>query len=216
MNVQQGTLMETVVLLHGIWMKPVIMRPLAARLRTAGFNTCCFSYPSVKKTPAQNARLLHEYTDSLPGDRLHFVAHSLGGIVLMHYFARFQEPRPGRVVLLGSPLRGSAYAEKFHQLSLVRRALGNSTEQGLLGDVPAWQGGRDLGMVAGTRNIGVGNLLGRAEQTNDGAVFLSETQLPGLTDHISLPVSHTGMLLSARVARQVIHFLKNGCFLIDR
>jgi pimeloyl-ACP methyl ester carboxylesterase len=207
--------METVILLHGIWMKPVIMQPLAARLRKAGFNTACFSYPSVKKSPAQNAQLLHEYTDSLPGDRLHFVAHSLGGIVLMHYFARFQEPRPGRVVLLGSPLCGSAYAGKFHQLPLVRQALGNSTEQGLLGNVPAWQGGRDLGMVAGTRNIGVGNLLGRAAQTNDGAVFLTETQLPGLTDHISLPVSHTGMLLSVRVARQVIHFLKNGHFLID-
>ncbi len=208
--------METVILLHGIWMKPVIMQALAARLRKGGYNTACFSYPSLKKTPAQNAQLLREYTHGLSGDRLHFVAHSLGGIVLMHYFSLFAEPRPGRVVLLGSPVCGSAYAEKFQQLPLSRLTLGNSIEQGLLGGVPPWEGGRDLGMIAGTRNIGVGNLLGRSTETNDGAVFLAETQLPGLSDHLSLPVSHTGMLLSARVARQVIHFLKNGYFSPER
>ncbi len=207
--------METVVLLHGIWMKPMVMQPLALRLRQAGYDTRCFSYPSRKKTPAQNASLLKEYTRGIAGERLHFVAHSLGGIVLMHFFARFTEPHQGRVVMLGSPVCGSANAEKFQHLPLSHWTLGNSIEQGLLGDVPAWQGRRELGMIAGSRSVGVGNLLGRSAQTNDGAVFLAETQLPGLTDHVTMPVSHTGMLMSARVARQVIHFLKNGYFSFD-
>ena len=206
--------MDTVVLLHGIWMKPIIMQALSLRLRGAGYHTNCFSYPSVSKTPAQNARLFHDYVQALEGERLHFVAHSLGGIVLMHYFAQYQETRPGRVVLLGTPIGGSASAHQFSHLPLSQLTLGKSIEQGLLGDVPAWNGGRQIGMIAGSRSMGVGKLLGRSEDVNDGAVYLSETRMPSLTDHITLPVSHTGMLFSARVSRQVIHFLENGFFSI--
>jgi pimeloyl-ACP methyl ester carboxylesterase len=206
--------MDTVVLLHGIWMKPIVMQALSMRLRAVGYRSSCFSYPSRSKTPAQNARLFHDYVQTLEGDRLHFVAHSLGGIILMHYFAQGHDSRPGRVVLLGSPIGGSASARQFSDLALTRLALGKSIEQGLLGDVPAWSGERQIGMIAGSRSIGVGKLLGRSAEINDGAVYLSETQMSSMTDHITLPVSHTGMLFSAKVARQVIHFLENGYFSI--
>jgi len=207
--------METIVLLHGIWMKPVVMQGLAVRLRKAGYITRCFSYPSLIKTPKQNAQLLHQYIQSVPGDTVHFVAHSLGGIVLMHYFHLYKDQRPGRVLLLGSPIGGSERARQFGQLPFLQAALGKSTEQGLLGDVPTWAGDRDLGMIAGSRSMGVGNLLGRSADVNDGAVFLSETQIPELSDHVTLPVSHAGMLVSAKVALQVIHFIKNGYFALS-
>lgn len=204
--------MDTVVLLHGIWMKPVVMQALSMRLRSAGYRTCCFSYPSVSKTPAQNARLLHDYIQTIEDGKLHFVAHSLGGIVLMHYFSHYQETRPGRVVLLGSPVCGSAAAHRFSELPLSHITLGKSVEQGLLGGAPAWKGDRQIGMIAGNRSIGIGRFLGRSDEVNDGAVYLSETQMPLLTDHLTLAVNHTGMLFSAEVARQVIHFLENGYF----
>ncbi|HEC28176.1 MAG TPA: alpha/beta fold hydrolase [Gammaproteobacteria bacterium] len=203
---------ETVVLLHGLWMKSVVMQPLATRLRQAGFTTRCFSYPSVQTSPSGNAGLLHDFLLPLQTERLHFVAHSLGGIVLLHYFQQFNEVRPGRVVMLGTPVAGSAHARKISQLPFSELSLGKSIEQGLLGGVPAWTGGRDLGMIAGTRGFGFGNLMGRSEGINDGAVYLDETRIPGLTDHISLAVSHSAMLLSRKVADQTIHFLKNGYF----
>jgi len=67
-------------------------------------------------------------------------------------------------------------------------------------------------MIAGTRGIGLGSLMGRSEGINDGAVYLDETRIPGLTDHISLAVSHSAMLLSRKVADQTIYFLKDGYF----
>jgi pimeloyl-ACP methyl ester carboxylesterase len=155
---------------------------------------------------------LHQYLQSLPGECVHFVAHSLGGIVLMHYFHLYKDVRPGRVVLLGSPVAGSERASQFNQLPFMQTVMGKSTEQGLLGEVPPWSGGRDLGMIAGSRSIGVGNLLGRSTATNDGIVYVYETQVPGLTDHVVLPTSHSGMLISDKVAQQVIHFIKNGYF----
>jgi len=204
------------VLLHGIWMKSIVMQPLARRLRQAGYKTRCFSYPSLFRSPAQNARVFHDYASEIDTDRLHFVAHSLGGIVLMHYFDQFKAPVDGRVVMLGSPLAGNINANKINKMGLSSVMLGRSVEEGLLGDVPAWQGHRDLGMIAGSRGgIGIGRLLGRSEEINDGAVLLSETQIEGISDHITMPVSHSGMLISASVAEQVIYFLKKGHFLLQ-
>jgi len=207
--------MEAVILIHGIWMKSIIMQPMAARLRKAGFQTHCFSYPSVYKTPAQNARLFARFARSVSADKVHFVAHSLGGIVLMHYFHENKETRPGRVVMLGSPVKGSSNAKIINNLPLFRLALGESIEQGLLGDIPAWGNQRQLGMIAGSKSLGVGNLLGRSHAPNDGAVLIEETRIPQLADHITLPVSHSGMLLSAKVSEQIIHFIENGYFLFN-
>lgn len=204
--------MDAVVFLHGIWMKSIVMQPMALRLRKAGFQTHCFSYPSLQKTPAENAALFRQYIHSIKADRLHFVAHSLGGIVLTHYFHAFNESRPGRVVMLGVPLNGSNNAKKINSMPVFNRLLGESVEQGLLGGVPAWKSQRQTGMIAGNRGIGVGKLLWRSLAENDGAVAVSETIVPELTDHIVMPVSHSGMLTSAKVSAQVIHFLENGYF----
>ena len=206
---------QTVVLLHGIWMKSIVMQPLARQLRQAGYKTRCYSYPALFRTPAENARVFSDYINDIDTDRLHFVAHSLGGIVLMHYFDQFQPAVDGRVVMLGSPLAGSENAHKINELMFSSLMLGRSVEEGLLGDVPEWHGDRELGMIAGSKSMGVGNLLGRSKETSDGAVLLSETWIDGISDHITLPVSHSGMLISARVAEQVIHFLEKGHFLLQ-
>jgi hypothetical protein len=76
----------------------------------------------------------------------------------------------------------------------------------------AWSGARDLGIIAGTRAVGLGQLVVRFNEPSDGSVAVSETRLPGATDHITLPVSHFGMLLSARVAREAGAFLALGHF----
>jgi len=188
------------------------MQPMAARFRKAGYQTHCFSYPSLQKTPEQNARLLRKAVQSLAANRLHFVAHSLGGIVLMHYFNLFNETHQGRVVMLGSPIKGSNNAKLINELPVFRWTLGKSGDQGLLGNIPAWKSKRQLGMIAGSKRIGVGNLLGRSKELNDGAVSVAETRIPELTDHIVLPVSHSGMLVSAEVTLQTLYFLENGCF----
>jgi len=75
-----------------------------------------------------------------------------------------------------------------------------------------WVQARPLGIIAGSQPIGVGQLLAGFAEENDGTVAVSETRMPGATDHIVLPVSHLGMLLSARVARETGSFLTAGRF----
>jgi hypothetical protein len=77
---------------------------------------------------------------------------------------------------------------------------------------PRWTGGRDLGVIAGDLAVGLGRLLGRMGAPNDGTVWLDEADLPGAAEQLRLRVSHSGMVYSAEVARQVAAFLKDGRF----
>ena len=75
-----------------------------------------------------------------------------------------------------------------------------------------WSGARELGLIAGTSALGLGRFFARFEEPCDGTVGLSETMLPGHADHLALPVSHMGMLLSPLVADHVGRFLETGRF----
>jgi hypothetical protein len=75
-----------------------------------------------------------------------------------------------------------------------------------------WACGRELGLIAGTRAVGIGRFFAGFSEPNDGTVAVRETRLEGATDHLLLPVSHMGMLLSARVADECGRFLRDGRF----
>jgi hypothetical protein len=75
-----------------------------------------------------------------------------------------------------------------------------------------WTHARELGIVAGTQPLGVGQLLANFDEDNDGTIAVSETRMPGMSAHIALPVSHLGMLMSARVAHETGLFLTEGRF----
>lgn len=202
---------EAVVLVHGIWMRGGSLFAIARRLRSGGFTCYPFTYASVRCTAAQNAERLHGFASGIDADIVHFVGHSLGGIVLMHLFNRYPQHRPGRVVLMGSPVNGSAVARRSAANPLSRLMLGNSLRRGLLGGTPAWRGARDIGVIAGSRPLGLGTLIGGLRGANDGTVAVDETRIPGAS-HITLPVTHTGMAFSRVVADQVFAFLRNGEF----
>lgn len=203
---------EPVVLVHGIRMTGLEMKWLARRLTACGFAPSHFRYPSTRRTPAQNGRLLGRYLEGLEAERLHLVGHSLGGIVLLHLFEQFPHLPPGRVVLMGSPVRGSGVARHMVRVPWLQPVLGRSTERGLLGGTPAWDGSRELGVIAGDFGAGIGRILGGVGQPSDGTVAVSETRLPGADSFRVLETSHTGMLFSPLVAREVCHFLHHGRF----
>jgi pimeloyl-ACP methyl ester carboxylesterase len=205
---------EEVVLVHGIWMTGLEMALLGRRIRASGYRVRQFRYRSLRQTPAENAALLNHLLQSLDADIVHLVAHSLGGIVVMHLFDRFPLQRPGTVVMLGSPLRGSAIARNYSRFSLLRPLLGRSVVRGLLGDVPRWKGARRLCMIAGNRGFGIGKLLpGSLPEPNDGTVALEETRDPAVNQHLEVPYSHFAMLFSRRIADEVTSCLRDGKFL---
>jgi len=187
------------------------MARLARKLQAAGFGVRRFSYPSTAGQIDAHSRQLLEFARQTRSGRLHFVGHSLGGLVCLHLLNENPELPPGRVVLLGSPLDGSSIARRSQRIPGGDRLLGQvrtALENGY-GQLPP---GRETGMLAGTRAIGLGILLGGAGTPGDGTVAVAETRATGLKDHLLLPVTHTGMLYSAEVARQTACFLRTGSF----
>jgi len=143
---------------------------------------------------------------------VHLVAHSLGGIVVLHLLARFASVPPGRVVFIGTPAQGSAVARWMAAHGPMHWLLGRSVRQGLLGGAPDWPGNRELGVIAGDLSLGVGRVLGGQPQPNDGTVAVSETRLAGAADFRLIHASHLSLLFMAETAAEVVSFLRSGRF----
>lgn len=185
---------------------------LQGRIAAAGYTTKQFHYRSVHETPAEAARQLAKRLEAMRADTVHFVCHSLGGIVVRHLFHEFPDQPPGRIVTLATPHQGSSAANWLAARGLGRKLLGESIRSGLLGDAPPWPDTHELGVIAGRLRFGLGMLIPGIPQPSDGTVAVGETMLPGMRDHIVLPVSHFGMLIAPGVARQTVHFLRHGHF----
>lgn len=211
--------MRTVIVyVHGLWQSGgealLLRRRLAQELDA---DARAFSYPSVAADASTNARRLAKYLSALSADRLHLVGHSLGGLVILKAFE--QEPElharlpPGRIVLLGSPLRGSRTARNLALWPFGRKIMGRSIQEEVLtARERHWNGARELGVIAGDSRVGLGRLVGPLRGPSDGTVLVEETLLEGARDRVVLRVSHTGMLFSAAVARAAGAFLGTGSF----
>ncbi len=206
---------KPVVLIHGLWMNGVEMALLGRRLASAGFSPIRFSYSSLKSTPLENSQILARFIQDRNLEQVHFVGHSLGGIVLLHLLANCRDLPPGRIVLMGTPVQGSSIARKMASRRWLRPLLGRSVVRGLLGDVPFWQGTRELGVIVGTHNlVGVGRFLGGIDGEGDGTVAWTETLIPQATDSCTMKTGHMSMLFSSQVAEKVVRFLHTGNFMM--
>jgi triacylglycerol lipase len=210
---------ECVVLLHGVALSGWAMNPLARALEEAGYRTINVSYPS--RTLAIDAiardflpaQLRAHQVEQAP--RLHFVAHSMGSLVVRAYLQEHRPPNLGRVVMLGPPNHGSAAADRAADFAIMRRVIG--VNLGRLGQGPDGISPRlppadyDLGIIAGTAHINpmFDEVLGGE---HDGVVTLTSARLAGMSDFIALPHSHTVMLWRRAVHAQVIAFLRDGRF----
>jgi hypothetical protein len=123
---------------------------------------------------------------------------------------------PGRLITLGSPVKGSLIANRLAKHRVLSALIGRSFKQGLDGQGLPEALGRDWGMIAGDRAIGVGRLLGGIADINDGVVALSETYHPAQTAHCILPISHSSMLFSKQIVQECINFIQNGRFSTER
>ena len=198
-----------VVLLHGIWNAPFWLAPLVRLLRRQGFEPEVWGYDSVLGGPGRAVPALVERLRG--GPPTHLVGHSLGGLIALEALRRAPDLPVGRVVCLGSPLRGSRTARALRARGWGGPVLGRSGRM-LLRGVRPWRGRVEVGVVAGGRPRGLGRLLGAVGLDSDGTVALAETRLEGVRDHCVVPASHTGLVLSAEAARQAARFLRSGRF----
>jgi pimeloyl-ACP methyl ester carboxylesterase len=200
-----------VILVHGLWYGPVSMSLLALRLERLGLDCHRFGYPTLSQSLAVNARELHQFALALEVDQLDFVGHSLGGLVILRMLDEFGGLPPGRVVLLGSPVRGSAVVSRMLTFPATRPLIGEARtalERGF-SHAPT---GYPTGVIAGTHPMGLGRMIQPLNGPNDGTIEVSETQLDNAADTLQLSVSHTGLVLSAEVADAVSNFLHHGRF----
>jgi pimeloyl-ACP methyl ester carboxylesterase len=206
------------VFVHGLFLNGAEFTLLRRRLAAQhGFQTHRFNYQTVRGSMSATLEQLQRFVARIDAERIHFIGHSLGGIVLCRYFERSPDARAGRVVLLGSPTLGSRSARAVARHAWLRRVIGPLVAEELVDSTVerCWNCGPELGLIAGTRALGLGRFFARFEEDCDGTVAVSETKLPGHTAHLALPVSHMGMLTSPLVARQVGGFLSEGRFLAD-
>jgi pimeloyl-ACP methyl ester carboxylesterase len=203
---------ETAVLVHGVLMTGRVMAVLARRLRGCGYRTRLFDYPTRRYSLRENAQSLLRFVERLDADRVHLVGHSMGGVLILRALQDSTGLPQGRVVLMGAPVRGSAVAKRLCLYGPGRWLLGASAEGGLLEAVPDWTYGREIGVIAGARPVGLGMTLGSLTGRHDGTVGVTETCLQGATDTLVVNTSHTSLVLSRRVAIQVCNFLRQGRF----
>jgi pimeloyl-ACP methyl ester carboxylesterase len=207
---------ERVVLVHGLWMNGTELSMLGHRLRHEhGFDVRTFSYPTMQGDARAICAELAEFAAAAGGDGpVHLVGHSLGGVMVYRTLTECGASRfAGNAVVLGSPLNGSKAARGASRWPMLRPLLGPH----VLGELAkpcsrCWTGGSALGAIAGTLRLGTGQFFAHFDEDNDGTVAVSETIIPGLTDHLVLPHSHFGMLLAADVANEVACFLRTGAF----
>ncbi len=212
--------MTAVVYVHGMWMPGSEMAYIRRHLaKHYGIEGHLFSYPSVRGTLDDNAELLADYVrQHSVGEPLHLVGHSLGGVVLLRMLTLHPQAPVDRAVCIGSPLCGSRAAIDLSRRNWGRSILGKSIAAGVTGRPASdWAGHvterHEVGIIAGTIAAGLGRLVTKFDGPSDGTVAVSETKLAGAKDHVCIATSHSGLVLSKKVAEQVAAFLRHGEFL---
>lgn len=202
--------MRDAILVHGLWVPAAVMAPLAARLAADGFRCHLFSYFGRARPLAAHAERLARYARGI--GPAHFVGHSLGGLVTLEALQEHPDMEAGRVVLLGTPVRGNFAGRRLGRRGWGRWFMGATQALWSEGRAARWTRPEPLGVLAGTLPVGLGRLFGALPGPNDGVVRLEETELEGMRERIVLRVGHSAMLLSARVAGHIVAFLRHAHF----
>ncbi len=209
---------DCVVLLHGLARSDRSMRSLERRISSSGFRVHNVAYPSKDGDPDHLLRYLQRNIDtcsSEPPAKVHFVTHSLGGILLRAYLRDARPENLGRVVMLAPPNHGSELVDALAWSWILRTYFGPTFLQ--LGTDPTSLPNRlgpadfDVGIIAGTRTHNpIGSLLIPGD--DDGTVSVRSAKLDGMSDFLEHPRSHTFILSDRVVAEQVVHFIESGRF----
>jgi len=194
-----------VILAPGLWMPGAAMALLTARLARAGYRTRVFSYRGRSPFDANVERLAAFSRDRSS----HFIGHSLGGVLILETLNRHPEIEVNSALLLGAPVRGCLAGRRFGRHRPGRWMMGAC---GPLWEEreAAWRRDAPLGVIAGTRAIGLGRAFGSLPGENDGVVCVSETTVDGMAARALVPQGHSLLIVSKQVGRLVEGFLESG------
>ncbi|HMA62358.1 MAG TPA: hypothetical protein VKP78_06870 [bacterium] len=208
---------QLVVLLHGIKDKPYIMWKLEKGLQEQSYAVLNMHYPSVRADMDSIITALEKKIGpvSREFDRIHFVTHSLGGIVIRAYLDEHKQPNFGRLVMIAPPNRGAIMAERFEDVFLYKWMYGKTGQKLGKDSTDYWQQfpapSIPFGIIAGgLKNKGGFNPLIPGD--DDGTVGVEETRIQGYQDFIVIAGLHTSLLWQDNTLEQTLYFLKHGEF----
>ncbi|MBR1163445.1 alpha/beta fold hydrolase [Bradyrhizobium elkanii] len=220
---QAASTLDGVVLLHGISRTARSFRRMELALRAAGFATLNLDYDSRRKGLDALAEDIHpsldQFARSLDGS-VHFVCHSMGGLLARVYLARHRPARLGRVVMLGTPNGGSEIADRLKNLAAYRAYFGPAGQQLVTRRDAATSAllppiDYSAGIIAGNRSVYPITSIG-LPRPHDGRVSVANTRLDSMTDHIVIRTSHPWLVRNAEAIAQTIAFLQEGKFSRNR
>lgn len=210
---------EYVILLHGLARSTRSLGKLATRLASQGYSVVNLEYPTLKRPIEFLAdTVLHAEVERLrrfSPAKIHFVTHSIGGIVVRYYLQHHPLENMGRVVMLSPPNQGSELVDQMKRIPLIEKLLSPAARE--LGtdqeSLPAKLGrpGFELGIITGEKTHNPLNSL-MIDGPDDGTVSVKSAQIAGMDDFLLLPCSHRSILKSDEAIDQVIHFLRHGSF----
>ncbi|MCP1851050.1 MULTISPECIES: alpha/beta fold hydrolase [unclassified Bradyrhizobium] len=220
---QAASTLDGVVLLHGISRTARSFRRMELALRAAGFATLNLDYDSRRKPLDALAEDIHlsldQFARSLDGS-VHFVCHSMGGLLARVYLARHRPARLGRVVMLGTPNGGSEIADRLKYLAAYRAYFGPAGQQLVTRRDAATSAllpplDYSAGIIAGNRSVYPITSMA-LPRPHDGRVSVTNTRLEGMADHIVIRTSHPWLVRNKEAIAQTIAFLQEGKFSTNR
>ena len=218
-RIPQNATRDGVVLLHGISRTGRSFRKVQAALECEGYATLNLDYASRSKALewlADDIRpTIERFVESVEGS-VHFVCHSMGGLLARAYVAKYRPQRLGRMVMLGTPNGGSAIADRLRHLGPYRAWFGPAGQQLVTArdavlDAILPPVDYPVGVIAGDRSI---DPMGAAflQRPHDGRVSVENTRLDGMTDHIVVSTTHPWLVRNDQAIAQTVAFLRDGRF----
>jgi len=203
---------EIVILIHGLWRSLWAMEPMAEYLNQMGYHTINVPYPSFRKPIEESSRLIHN-TINLhdKGTRIHFVTHSLGGIISRKLLAELPQQQTGRVVMLAPPNQGSEIIQWLDQCGPLKHTLGPAGQQLRMGkvDAPPVAEETDTAVIMGRRST-IPFFRTLLDPENDGIVSVESGRIEGMNEFYILDTDHTFIATDPRVMEMTAQFLNDG------
>jgi triacylglycerol lipase len=208
---------DVVVLLHGLGRTPLSMMALWLAARRRGYRVINWHYRSTTGSIAEHAdAFARDVAPRLTGaPRVHFVTHSLGGIIVRQFLSTHELPNLGRVVMLAPPNGGSEVADVLQRSKVLARWVAPARELGTgATSVPLALPAATfpLGVIAGSRSHLRLFSNWMSHEPNDGVVAVERTKLGGMSDFLVLRRTHTMLPWSPDVLTQVFRFIEEGSF----